>query len=117
MAGVCQADVDRPRAIGSVIVKSAAGRPICRRNPPVMRFDDGADDREPHPHALRFVVKNGSKILLRSPVAMPGPVSLILISALAPERFVATLISRSFASASDIASIALIIRFRKTCCS
>ena len=31
-----------------------------------------------------FVVKNGSKTFLRSPVDIPGPVSLILISALAP---------------------------------
>jgi hypothetical protein len=82
-----------------------------------MRFDDGADDRKSHAHALRFCREERIEDTLRSPVTIPGPVSLILISALVLERFVVTLISRLFASASDIESIALIIRFRKTCCS
>ena len=78
-----------------------------------MRFDDGADDRKSHAHAQRLCRENGSKTFLRSPAAIPGPVSPIRTSALVPDRRVVTLISRLFASAPAIASIALIIRFRK----
>ena len=76
----------------------------------MVRFDDGADDRKSHADALRFCREKRIEDVLEIAGRYTGAGVLILISALAPERFVVTLTSRSFASASDIASIALIIR-------
>ena len=67
--------------------------------------------------AARLSTELGREIDSRLAATAELAERLRLISALVPERFVVTLISRLFASASDIESIALIIRFRKTCCS
>ena len=86
---------------------------VCREDLPVVCFHDGSRNRQSHAHALRLGGEKGLEHVLQ--LVGRDPRSAMESSAKFSAREVRRVTMRFSPTVPDIASIALMTRFRMTC--